>query len=79
MVASTAQRALSYVDPPPRMSCRMAFADLVSSKDLYSGLPQNLADYDPDKLKIVSSTINPVDLKRRLPPDVAGLVVDHAS
>ena len=58
---------------PEGMSADSALRDLMSSINLYDGEPGHLASYDPEKLKILGSRIQPRPLHELLPPHVLPL------
>ena len=61
-------------DRPEDMSGFSALQDMMRSNNLYEGEPGNLACYDPEKLKILRSSMRPRPLKQLLPPHVLPLL-----
>ena len=67
-------QCLAEAGPPPLgLSPEKAFGELMASKSLYNGVPNNLAAYDPEKLKVLKSKFRPQPLQRILPPHVKPL------
>ena len=58
---------------PEGLSPDAALRELMSSHNFYEGEPGNLAQYDPDKLKILRSRVQPRSLSELLPPHVLPL------
>ena len=58
---------------PEGLSPDVALRELMSSLNLYEGEPGNLAQYDPEKLKILRSRVQPRPLSELLPPHVLPL------
>ena len=67
------QQCLDEAGPqPPGMTPDTAFKDMMATKSLYSDVPSNLADYDPEKLKVLKSRFKPQPLGKFLPTHVNG-------
>ena len=60
--------------PPADTSPESALRELQTAEISYDGTPNNLAAYDPDKLKVLKSQIKPKKIVRFLPPEAAKLV-----
>ena len=58
---------------PAGMTPAKCLGDLLKSKSLYGETPNNLAEYDPEKLKVLQSQMQPKDLLSFLPPHAAPL------
>ena len=66
-----ATRVRAYGDAPPDSSPELALAELVSSKDLYSQEPKNLAPFVFSKLRVLKGDAAPKPAAKLLPPEVA--------
>ena len=58
--------------PPDDLDERRALAELLASKDFYSEVPHNLADYGPTKLRVSQGDVVPKDAVPLLPAGAAG-------
>ena len=58
---------------PAGMTPAKCLGALLKSKSLYGETPNNLAEYDPEKLKVLQSQMQPKDLLSFLPPQAAPL------
>ena len=66
-------------EPPSDLTPESAVSELLASDISYDGTPNNLAAYDPDKLKVLRSQIKPKKIVRFLPPEAAKLVEHYDS
>eukprot|EP00974_Lingulodinium_polyedra_P014527 1406473-Lingulodinium_polyedra.AAC.1 len=65
-------RAVRAIGPPPKdLDELSALSELLASKDFYSEVPHNLADYDLSKLRVCKGDVVPKDLVKLVPPDVS--------
>lgn len=61
---------------PPGLTGRDSLTHMARSISSYDEMPNNLASYDFDKIKILKSTVKPKDLKTLLPPSVLPFITD---
>ena len=61
---------------PPGLTGRESLAHMARSISSYDEMPNNLAPYDFEKIKILKSTVQPKDLKKLLPPSVLPFITD---
>ena len=64
---------------PDDLSPPKALQELLKSKDLYSQEPQHLAEYDPDRLKILRTVAQPLPANTLLPPEEAAVLKQPAA
>ena len=62
---------------PEQLDPEVAFQSLKGGKPSYDGVPNNLASYDADKLKILSKGTCPKHIASSLPPPAAALVKNY--
>ena len=63
-----------YGKQPDGMGPETALQDLQAAAISYDGMPNNLANYDPEKLKVLRSQVAPKKITSFLPPEPAKLV-----
>ena len=68
-----------YGEPCEGMTPESALKDLRSADVSYSGVPSNLASYDPSKLKVLRSNLKPKRITNFLPPEPAKLIEHYDS
>ena len=66
-----------YGECPVQLDPETAFLSLKGGKPCYDGVPNNLASYDADKLKILSKGTCPKHIASFLPPAAAVLVKNY--
>ena len=66
-----------YGECPEQLDPEVAFQSLKGGKPSYDGVPNNLASYDADKLKILSKGTCPKHIASFLPPPAAALVKNY--
>lgn len=67
--------ALREAGPCPHdLDGPVALAEIGGSKFLYSEMPQNLATYSAEKVKVLQSNLQPKPLVKMLPPNAAALL-----
>lgn len=70
---------LLHGDKPVDVTAESALADLQAAEISYDGTPNNLANYDPGKLKVLRSRVQPKRITKFLPPEPAKLVEHYES
>ena len=64
---------------PEALTPESALKDLQAADTSYDGMPNNLASYDPDKLKVLRSSVQPKRITSFLPPEPCKLVEHYES
>ena len=63
-----------YGEPREGLDPESALKELQAADVSYSGVPSNLANYEPSKLKVLRSTLRPKRISKFLPPEPAKLI-----
>eukprot|EP00435_Cladocopium_sp_Y103_P003230 s1575_g1.t1 len=66
-------------DMPDGLSAESALSDMQAAEISYDGTPNNLANYDPEKLKVLRSRVQPKRITNFLPAEPSKLVEHYES
>ena len=78
VIRRVATRIRLYETPPPELEPEDCLSQLLSSKDLYTQEPKNLASFCFEKLRVLKGEARPKDAQHLLPPH-AGSLLRHCS